>query len=179
MNAILTDLSNEHSETVISDKTDLVDNNNFLRAVFGEALKGTHPLLVSFKGDPTKGPKSKWYARPWTGDTSMHTVCERNNYFSLGTFRPDDAGEYRRKKANFCGLYAVMLDDVGTKVNMERLTLPPSWLLETSAGNYQAGYLLNEPLIKVTAVDQLMNAIINAGLCDPGANGETTTAMAD
>ena len=39
-----------------------------------------------------------------------------------------------------------MLDDIGTKVAMERLTLPPSWLLETSPGNHQAGYLLREPL---------------------------------
>ena len=64
-----------------------------------------------------------------------------------------------------------MLDDVGTKVAMERLTLPPSWLLETSAGNYQAGYLLREPLTDGSAADRLMNAIVAAGLCDPGANG--------
>ena len=64
-----------------------------------------------------------------------------------------------------------MLDDIGTKVAMERLTLPPSWLLETSPGNYQAGYLLREPLTDGAAADRLMNAIVAAGLCDPGANG--------
>ena len=64
-----------------------------------------------------------------------------------------------------------MLDDVGSKVPMERLTLPPSWLLETSPGNCQAGYLLREPLTDGPAADRLMNAIIAAGLCDPGANG--------
>jgi hypothetical protein len=65
----------------------------------------------------------------------------------------------------------VMLDDVGSKVAMERLTLPPSWLLETSPGNYQAGYLLREPLCDGLVADRLMNAIVGAGLCDPGANG--------
>ena len=64
-----------------------------------------------------------------------------------------------------------MLDDVGTKVAMGRLTLQPSWLVETSAGNHQAGYLLREPLKDGSAADRLMNAIVAAGLCDPGANG--------
>jgi len=32
-----------------------------------------------------------------------------------------------------------MLDDVGTKVAMERLTLPPSWLLETSRAIIRPG----------------------------------------
>jgi len=64
-----------------------------------------------------------------------------------------------------------MLDDVGTKVAIERLTLPPSWLIETSLGNHQAGYLLREPLADGNAADRMMNAIVAAGLCDPGANG--------
>ena len=64
-----------------------------------------------------------------------------------------------------------MLDDVGSKVPRERLTLQPSWLIETSPGNCQAGYLLREPLIHGFTADQLMNAIVAAGLCDPGANG--------
>jgi len=64
-----------------------------------------------------------------------------------------------------------MLDDVGTKVAMERLTLLPSWLVETSPGNYQAGFLLRDPLTDGSAADRLMNAIVAAGLCDPGANG--------
>ncbi|MGQ3890716.1 hypothetical protein [Legionella sp. CNM-4043-24] len=174
MSTALTDLANEHLETVISDKTDIVDNNNFLLSIFGEVIAGRHPLLVSFKGNPADGPKSKWTAKPWINGTSIPTIREENNYFSLGMFKPNDAGQYRRTKANFCGLYALMLDDIGTKVNIERLTLPPSWFLETSSGNYQAGYILDEPLNDVKAIDQLMNAIINAGLCDPGANGETT-----
>ena len=68
-------------------------------------------------------------------------------------------------------MYAVMLDDVGTKVTEERLTLPPTWLLETSPGNCQAGYLLREPLTDGAIADQLMNAIVAAHLSDPGANG--------
>jgi hypothetical protein len=52
--------------------------------------------------------------------------------------------------------------------------LSPSWLLETSPENFQAGYLLREPLTDGLAADRLMNAIVTAGLCDPGASGPRT-----
>ena len=97
--------------------------------------------------------------------------ADANNYFSLAVFRPDEAGQYRRQKARFQALHAVMLDDVGSKVPMERLTLPPSWLLETSPGNYQAGYLLREPLTDGLAADRLMNAIVAAGFATPARMG--------
>lgn len=97
-----------------------------------------------------------------------------NNYFSLAVFLPDDAGQYRRQKMRFHALHAIMLDDVGTKVAMEKLTVAPSWLLETSPGNHQAGYLLNDPLTDGNMADRLMHAIVAAGLCDPGANGPRT-----
>jgi hypothetical protein len=174
---INTDLTNfvlGHSETIKTDKTDLVDNYGFLRTVFGEKLNDIYPMVVSFTGNPMAVKKSKWFARPWTGDLSLPVYsCEANNYFSLARFRADDGGQYRRKKTHFHALHAVMLDDIGSKIGLDRVTLPPSWLLETSPGNYQVGYLLDEPLTSIKMADQLVNAIINAGLCDPGASGPT------
>jgi hypothetical protein len=130
--SILTNSVSAYSETIKSDKTDLVDNNDFLRALFGEKLNDSCPLVVSFSGNPTTVPGKKWHGLPWFGDSSFDFVAEANNYFSLAVFQPDDAGQYRRRKSQFQGLCAVMLDDIGSKVSMERLTLPPSWLLETS-----------------------------------------------
>jgi hypothetical protein len=66
-----------------------------------------------------------------------------------------------------------MLDDVGTKVPLDRLELEPSWLLETSPGNFQAGYLLDRPISDSKVVDALMKSVIAANLCDPGAGGPT------
>ena len=154
-------------------RTDAVTNNAFLRAVFGDDLADALPVVVSFEGDPRCVPKKQWYGLPWCNKSGAYSglPAHANNYFSLATFRPDKAGRYRRQKARFRALHAVMLDDVGTKVAMERPTLRPSWLLETSPGNYQAGYLLREPLSNGAAADRLMDAIIAAGLCDPGANG--------
>ena len=160
-------------ETDKTGETDLVSNEEFLRAVFGDSLADVRPILVSFAGNPTGVPGKSWFGNPWRCNTEVtqNLPADANNYFSLAVFMPDEAGQYRRQKARFHALYAVMLDDVGSKVATERLTLPPSWMLETSPGNYQAGYLLRKPLTDGLATDKLMNAIIAAGLCDPGANG--------
>ncbi len=160
-------------ETDETDKTDLGGNNEFLLAVFGGELSDARPVVVSFTGNPVSMPSRVWSGRPWRGSIDITTALpvDANNYFSLAVFKPDEAGRYRRQKARFHALHAVMLDDVGTKVSMERLTLQPSWLIETSPGNCQAGYLLHEPLADGLVADRLMNAIVAAGLCDPGANG--------
>jgi hypothetical protein len=169
----LTNISMPPSQTDKSDKTDLIRNADFIRAIFGDCSKNGLPILVSFKGNPADVPKHKWYGQPWINSASVVSPSDANNYFSLASFKPDDAGKYKRKKSHFQSLHAVMLDDIGAKVSIERLTLTPTWLLETSSGNYQAGYILAEPICTHKQADQLMNAIINAGLCDPGANGPT------
>jgi hypothetical protein len=160
-------------ETEKTGETDVIGNAAFLRAVFGENLTDNRPLVVSFEGNPANAPGKVWFGRPWAGGVGLpaNLPANANNYFSLAVFRPDESGRYRRQKAQFHALAAVMLDDIGTKVAMERLTLAPSWLLETSPDNHQAGYLLSEPLTGGLAADRLMNAIVAAGLCDPGANG--------
>lgn len=160
-------------ETDKTGETDLVSNGEFLRTVFGDNLADVCPVVVSFTGNPTSVPSKAWFGSPWPGNTDLteNLPGDANNYFSLAVFKPDEAGHYRRQKARFHALHSVMLDDVGSKVATERLTLPPSWMLETSPGNHQAGYLLREPLTDGLATDKLMNAIVAAGLCDPGANG--------
>jgi hypothetical protein len=160
-------------ETDKTGETDLVSNGEFLRAVFGDDLADLRPVVVSFTGNPSSVPSKVWFGSPWLGSPGMtaNMPGDANNYFSLAVFKPDEAGQYRRQKARFHALHTVMLDDVGSKVAMERLTLPPSWMLETSPGNHQAGYLLREPLTDGLVADKLMNAIVAANLCDPGANG--------
>ena len=158
-------------ETHETKETDLCSNHDFLRALFGgRGLGEAHPVLVSLKGNPTKAPESAWFGRPWAGEAEPGQE-EINSYFSLAVFKPDEAGHYRRRKSHFQALHAVMLDDLGGKIPLEHLILPPTWLLETSPGNFQAGYVFREPLEDGLVADRLMNAIVAAGLCDPGANG--------
>jgi hypothetical protein len=148
-----------------------VTNDEFLHAVFGEA-SDNRPVIVSFPGDPGAVPGSAWSGTDWGGASELR--ADANNYFSLASFRPDEAGRYRRQKTWFAGLYAVLFDDIGGKVPEERVTLPPSWVLETSPGNFQYGFLLREPLADGALADRLMNAVIAMGLTDPGASGPRT-----
>lgn len=173
MTDFLTVFSPGQIETCKTGETDFISNEAFLRAVFGQELAEARPVVVSFTGNPTNVPGKAWFGKPWMGsnDPTPTLAADANNYFSLAVFRPDEAGQYRRQKNRFHSLHAVMLDDVGSKVSPERLTLEPSWLLETSPANFQAGYLLHEPLTDGLVADRLMNAIVGSGLCDPGANG--------
>ena len=169
-NENLTVFNNSHFKTDKTQETYPVKNNEFLRTIFRNTRSDERPILVSFSGDPTVVNSSSWFGHPWD-DSQMLLREDNNNYFSLATFLPDEVGRYRRKKAQFVALHAIMLDDIGSKVPTERVTLSPTWLLETSPGNYQAGYVLSEPLSDGTVADSLMNAVVTAGLCDPGANG--------
>lgn len=160
-----------------TDKTDITDytavtNNDFLSAIFGDLDRDLRPVVVSFSGHPNKVPKSNWFGYAWDLEETELPPTQ-NNYFSISVFCPNEAGQYRRQKAQFRGLYAVYFDDVGTKVDADLVTLPPSWRLETSPNNFQVGYILSEPLIDGGEADRLMKAIIAKGLCDPGAGGPT------
>jgi hypothetical protein len=165
-----TDFPPDPPETDKTGETVTVGNDEFLRTLFAGLSGDVAPVVTSFKGNPATVTQGAWKSRRWQDGTTA-LPAEVNNYFSLSTFRPDDAGEYRRRKAQFVALHVVMLDDIGGKVPMERVTLPPTWLLETSPGNHQAGYLLTEPITDGLLADRLMNAIVAAELCDPGANG--------
>lgn len=170
MNAPMTVLLNRQQKTDITDKTVTVGNSEFLRGVFGSTTKNYRPIIVSFRGNPNTVTGSNWYGSPWI-DPGEELSPTANNYFSLSVFKPFEEGRYNRQKKNFEALHAIVLDDLGTKVSLERLTLQPSWMLETSLDNYQAGYLLAAPLSDGQAADRLMQLIVAAGLSDPGANG--------
>lgn len=171
--SILKNFTTKSLETDKSDKTIKICNMDFLQAIFGDALRDVCPIIVGFKGNPLKVAKTKWFGKAWTGASIIELPSDANNYFSLACFKPNEAGEYRRKKSQFYALHAVMLDDIGSKIPVERLTLEPSWILETSPENFQVGYIFAEPINDSKLADQLMNSIMSAGLCDPGANGPT------
>lgn len=156
-------------ETDKTGETGAIDNYTFLRTVHEVVEVDALPIVVTVFGNPNAALAAAWSGRPWRGDKGPPSNA--NNYFSLARFRQDEQGKYRRRKIQFDALCAIMLDDVGTKVSQDWLSLPPSWLLETSPGNYQAGYILREPLTDGKLADRLMNGIIRAKLCDPGAGG--------
>lgn len=174
-NSTLTVLADQPTEPDKTDETDLsrISNADFLAAVFGTLEGDSRPVICSFAGNPNEVAPAKWFGRPWESGEEGTGTFEQNSYFSLAKFTPDGGGKYRRQKKHFAALSALMFDDIGTKASgRERLdSLPPSWLIETSPGNYQAGYIFAEPLTDAAMADAICNAAIAAGLCDSGADG--------
>lgn len=138
--------------------------------MFGDIVGSERPVVVSFAGNPATVGKGAWFGKPWIADKTQLS-SSHNNYTSFATFKPDDEGKYRRQKRQFAALYAVMLDGIGSKVPLDRISLDPSWMIETSKGNFQIGFMLAEPITDAAEADRLLTAIIDAGLTDPGANG--------
>lgn len=155
--------------TVLHKQTDItystVTNDAFLECIFGNDQKGEKVLVCSKAGDPTGGG---YIPVPWPCDTSDPDL---NWYAQPSLYSPDDKERFKAQVKLAGPVYCTMLDDVGTKVPMEKLdACPPTWLIETSPGNFQAGYVFEEPIDKRQA-DHLKAALIDAGLCDKGATG--------
>lgn len=146
-----------------------VTNANFIAAVFGNLLNGASAVVCSKSGDPALGG---WMPMP---AAKVHgCAANMNNYFNCATFMAASDGTYHARKDSAVAFHCLVLDDVGTKVARNGLGgVTPSWVLETSPGNYQVGFILVSPLTIADDVARLQNAAIAAGLCDPGANGMT------
>ena len=145
-----------------------ITNADFIAAVFPCLHEGAFVAVSSKGGDPDIGG---WPARRFDPTTCVGSA-ENNNYVGCSTFYPGDDGSFRARKAQFAACHFLMLDDLGTKVPLDRLAgFELSWLIETSPGNYQGGIILAEPLTDGAAAVRLLNAVIAAGLCDAGATG--------
>lgn len=148
-----------------------ISNADFIAALFPILPEQASALVCSKRGDPTDGG---WVALP-----AEHRVkslsASANNFVNCASFRADSEGELRAQKSNSVATHFIMLDDVGTKVPLARLAnFKLSWLLRTSPKNYQAGIIFECAVTDQVKLAQLLNAIIGAGLCDPGATGPAT-----
>ena len=145
-----------------------ITNADFIAAVFPSLPEGAFVAVSSKDGDPDIGGWPACRFDPLKGVVS----AENNNYVTCSTFYPCDDGSFKARKAQFAACHFLMLDDLGTKVPLERLDgFDLSWLIETSPGNYQGGIILAEPITDGPVAVRLLNAVIDAGLCDAGASG--------
>jgi hypothetical protein len=133
-------------------------------------------ILCGFPGDPYAAGPSAWRPRPWQpGDDCPFGPAE-NAYVTVGAFGRATDGTYRRRTETFTGGLALMVDDVGTKVDRAALAeMQPTWKIETSPGNEQWWYFLVEPERDVARFDGLIRAFIAGKLlgADPGMSGVT------
>ncbi len=145
-----------------------IPNADFISAVFPHLPEGAFAAVCSKPGDPDRGG---WPCR--RADLVADSLTDAtNNYLGCSSFYPGADGSFKARKALFAACHFLMLDDLGTKISLDRLNgFELSWLIETSPGNHQGGIILAEPLTDGAAAVRLLNAVIEAGLCDAGASG--------
>jgi hypothetical protein len=120
-----------------------ITNAEFIAAVSTDLPEGAFAAACSKSGDPGLGG---WLAS--RADQVANSLApENNNYLGCSSFYPGNDGSFKARKAQFSACHFLMLDDLGTKVPLERLGgFELSWLIETSPGNHQGGIILAEPI---------------------------------
>jgi putative DNA primase/helicase len=137
------------------DGTNGTTQYNFLSLLARGCPKGLH-FLVTLKQD------KRFTTWAWDGKQLPPGAW----YFYTGA---SDHKKLRRDE-NTHAVRAIVIDDVGTKVQAERILAAPTWILETSPGNYQWGFLLEEWTEDIQGADALFAGLVAAGLQDKGVS---------
>lgn len=159
------------------DSPDLPDcistNDQFLTSIYPTLTDGQRPFVLGFSGQPKD--RKAWGGEAYRVGKTATDNAGQNWYFTLAAYKADADGYHRREK-DCTAVYGVMLDDLGTKaLPLDRLdACPPSYVIETSDGNFQAGYLFTEPVTDFVSIKALNQSMVEAGLCDPGAKSPAT-----
>lgn len=136
--------------------------NAFLDAIFHDLRVGEH-YFIGNRSVKT----GRW---PYIG-TNVERLVRANpasvsSYFSIGSVSKSNDGCLRRTSSDFKALHCIVLDDVGSKVDVN--SLEPSWVMETNANNYQYGYILDVALRDARVADSLIRAVYTSDLTDKG-----------
>ena len=129
-----------------------ITNADFITAVFNQVPMGAFAATCSKPGDPGIGG---WPAKS-AGQANL--PANNNNYVGCSTFRLAEDGSLKARKVQFAACHFLMLDDIGTKIPLEKLSnFEPSWVVETSPGNFQMGIIFESPITDgVEAVNLLV-----------------------
>lgn len=118
-------------------------------------------MFTQFRGDPEVN--GRWAVKPLP---SVEALDERANiYVTVSAMRRGADGRWRRRKENYAGGILLMVDDVGrgpgAKFPLEKIAhTPPTALIETSPGNYQAIYMFDRLVVDREYFQRLINAFI-------------------
>lgn len=133
-------------------------------------------MMCAFRGDPGDDVKGRWRSRVL--DDPALVDRKANVYLSVAGMRRNARGEFRRRKENFGGGLALMIDDLGNgpgaKWPLSTLDpLPPTALIETSPDNFQAVYMFSSFVEDREEFSALIRAFIAQQFLsdDPGMSG--------
>lgn len=152
-----------------------ISNREFLREIFGAKLNDA--WVTGFECSPYDA--NGYWAGGLFKNRAPLLVDKSNNFFCISIFNALDDIVHRRKSC-FAATYIIMVDDVGTKIDLDTANMifpEPSYVIETSKGNYQYGYILSAPETRLYAVEQFQHGLIHLGFSkdskDPGMFGVT------
>ncbi len=152
------------------------DANKFLNVLAKSMPEDERLILCGFRGDPNEAPTNAWKPRPWKRGAEIPFGARHNAYVTVASFgRAPDSG-FRRRKDTFKAGRALMIDDVGTKVDPSKVnSVEPTFIIETSPDNFQWFLLLKEPERDADKFDAFIRAFIEGRLlgADPGMSGIT------
>ena len=160
---------------------DIITPETFLETLFPPdlLLPDEHPVVAwpdSFI-DRETGRKVDYYVqRQYT--RRFHLPPETSTYFCVSAVQAQRKRQVRKSMEEVRTAMVLVVDDVGTKSNPP--PVPPSYILETSEGNFQFGWLL-EPLDVSTpkgqvTYDSALYSLAEAGMNDPGFRSATRLA---
>ena len=145
-----------------------VTNQEFLQTIFGDQFIWAH--VTDFFHDPGCA-FTDISRKAWLGNHYINYSLKQyaNQYFTISLFNTDHNDQARRRKELFKATYCIVIDDVGEKINPSLLfdKPAPSWILETSPGSQQWGYILSEPCKHRQKVEALLTGLV-ADICPDG-----------
>lgn len=152
----------------------MIDNSEFLLELAKGMPGDERMILCAFSGDPGNKDHRSWAPHPWRPGARVPRR-ETNNYVAVSSFgRSPLDSSFRRQTALFKAGRALMVDDVGTKIDARTVAhTEPTARIETSQGNEQWWYFLDEPCRDRLRFDGMIHAFIDRKLlgADPGMAG--------
>ncbi len=157
----------------LTPPSDPVSNITFLRSLFTPHEGAL--WVAGFVMDPGTAGRLQWRGREVHRSGDIPAGAGMNTFFCISTFERIDGHCPGRTKGAFEACHVLVIDDVGTKVDPALITLAPSYVLQTSPGNYQVAYLLDEPCRGRERVERVLSAMVErfAAGEDPGMKGVT------
>lgn len=153
------------------------DYNNIDPTVFALTYLYPHlqpesmPIFCSQSGDPKLA--QAWTPSVLTEDVRMPSNA--NLYICISSVNRDEqTGQYRARVSQVAQTHMFLLDDIGDettahKPDFHTLPLTPTWVIETSPHNYQALYVLYEPMSDLELADRITKTLPGEADSDKGA----------
>lgn len=153
-----------------------ITNHDLMVMVFGRGTGPNRPMVAGFEGNPNDRKHADWGAHAWWPNDIPLDAPDWNLYLTLATYAPVEDGRYVRREKHSRELYGFLSDDLKSWID---LPLLPAWAIETSPGNYQAVFLMDNPLKddELRGAQKVANAMAARGFTDPGAMAPTTRYM--